>query len=188
VAGARRRFGLTSLVVVATVIAGGCQYLLGIDPNDPGFTEPAPVEAYHGGRATVTVGSEPAIVLDELTMPGTFDAAWGAEASFRNADGWYVRVSGATTGGGILGEIAYLQIDRIVDSQHWTTWDPSRCIVTIEAVDEKVLRGKASCKGLRWSDALGLGGVSIEPTYIDGQDPFDAEITFEATAAPTQQS
>jgi hypothetical protein len=46
------------------------------------------------------------------------------------------------------------------------------------------VRGEASCKGLRWSDAVGTTMMSLEPAYIEGQPAFDAEITFEATAGP----
>ncbi len=182
------RSGLIGLVALAALVTGGCQYLLGFDPSDPSFTDPKPLASYASGRATITIGSDPAIVLDELTRPGTFDAVYGGEASFHNAAGWYVRISGASTTSGFMGPGGFLQLDRIIDGQHWTIWDPTRCIVTVQSVDEKALRGTASCKGLRWSDALGFGIGSLEPTYIEGEDPFDAEITFEATPTSTRVS
>jgi hypothetical protein len=77
---------------------------------------------------------------------------------------------------------AYLTIDRIVGTQHWTTLDSSRCVVTVTKADETGLAGTATCKGLRWSDALSMGlGSSFQPPYISGEPAFDAEVTFEAT-------
>jgi hypothetical protein len=50
------------------------------------------------------------------------------------------------------------------------------------------LVGKASCKGLRWSDAISTGiSESYQPPYID-QPAFDAEITFEAGPSSTTSS
>ena len=86
----------------------------------------------------------------------------------------------------MFGGGAYLQIDRIVGTAHWTTADPSRCIVTVELADETALRGTATCKGLRWSDTLATGFYSMKPAYVEGEAPFDAEITFEALRGPSQ--
>ncbi len=112
----------------------------------------------------------------------------GAEVTFHNVDGWYLRVSAmASDSLPLLGSGGYVQLDRIVDGQHWTTIDPSRCSVTIETADAKGVRGHADCKGLRWSDALGTSfTTSLEPAYIKGQDPFDAVITFEASPGSGQ--
>jgi hypothetical protein len=176
------------LGLLAAVVLGGCQYLFGFDPNipPPDFSRPEPVAVYREGRATVTVGSDPAIVLEDLSDTGTFDPSFGAGATFRNADGWFVRVMGASKLGGFLTSTAYVQLDRIVGLEHWTTADPSRCVVTIFAADATGLMGKATCKGLRWSDALGSYSATYEPPYIKDQPAFDAEITFEATSSGKQ--
>jgi hypothetical protein len=176
------------LGLLSAVSLGGCQYLLGFDPNavPPDFPRPEPVAVYREGRATVTVGSDPMIVLGDMSDTGTFDPSFGAGATFSNADGWYVRVMGATKLGGFLTSSAYVQLDRIVGLEHWTTADPSRCIVTISAADATGLMGKATCKGLRWTDALGTYSGTFEPPYITDQPAFDAEITFEATASSKQ--
>ena len=176
---------LALIVGLAALVAGGCQYLLGY-PTDPNFALPSPSAAYREGHATVSLGKQPAITLGQLSQPGTFDTMLGAEATFRGDDGWYLRIVGATAGGGFM-QTAFIQLDRISGGEHWTTVDPSRCVVTITAADKDALRGSASCKGLRWSDAV-AGGMygGLEPAYIDGQPAFDAEITFEATPRTPQ--
>ena len=79
---------------------------------------------------------------------------------------------------------AFVQLDRIVGHEHWTTWDTSRCVVTISASDATALMGKATCKGLRWANALGTGSGGYEP-FIKDEPAFDAEITFQATPSAT---
>lgn len=181
-------------LAAAVVVVSGCQYLFGF-PSEPPFPMPTTAGAYDQGRATITIGTDPAIALDELSRPGTFDPSFGGEATFRGDDGWYVQVYGASLGsGGLFGTGGYLTLDRIVDRQHWTTADPTRCVVTVTVADESTLRGTATCKGLRWSDALGGafgggfgGGFGANgPAYIPDQPAFDAEITFEATATGTR--
>jgi hypothetical protein len=189
---APRRF--PAFVVAATaLIASGCQYVLGLDPNTPpDFAMPSPIAVYREGRATVTIGTDPVVVLDDVSDGGTYDPTFGAGATFSNPDGWYVRVTGASRLGAFVASPAYVQLDRIVSNQHWTTSDPSRCVVTLSTADATGLMGKATCKGMRWSDALGnwLGnGVAggYQPPLIKDQPEFDAEITFQATPSKTQQ-
>jgi hypothetical protein len=178
-----RRVAALVLALVAAATLGGCQYLLGLDPTiPPDFGMPKPVATYKTGHATVTIDKEPALELRELTEGGTMDPSYGASATFHDGAGWYVRVMGATAGGTAYFSPSYLTLDRIVGNQHWTTVDSSRCVVTVTKADEKGLAGSATCKGLRWSDALSMGlGSSFQPPYITGEPAFDAEITFEAT-------
>ena len=65
-----------------------------------------------------------------------------------------------------------------MDGQHWTTFDPSRCIVDIKQADAKGLRGSATCKAVAWVDALDQFGIN-GPKEV-GAPKFDAEVTFEA--------
>jgi hypothetical protein len=172
---------------VAASIVGGCSLLYGFDPNvPPDFGMPKPAATYKTGHATVTVGKDPAIELGDLTDGGTMDPSYGASATFRNADGWYLRIMGATKGRNLYSMPGFMTIDRIVDKQHWTTFDSSRCVITITKADQTGLAGTATCKGLRWSDALSNGFESFEPPYIKDQPAFDAEITFEALPSATQ--
>ena len=189
------RRGVAGLLLgtVAALSVGSCSLLYGFDPNaPPDYGMPSPVAVYREGRATVTIGTDPMIVLDDVSDGGTFDPNFGAGATFTNADGWYVRVMGATKLGGFMSSPAYVQLDRIVGREHWTTQEPDRCVVTISAADATGLMGKATCKGLRWTNALGnWGGSGIggyEPPYIKDEPAFDAEITFEATPSATHLS
>ncbi|HEV8697078.1 MAG TPA: hypothetical protein VGQ89_05235 [Candidatus Limnocylindrales bacterium] len=183
----RRRVAVLVFGLVVAAIASGCQYLFGYGPNPPDFGMPQPVAVYREGRATVKLGDEPIMALDELEDTGSFDPSFGAGATFHNADGWYVKVMGASKAGrGFLSSPAFVSLDRIVGTQHWTVADPTRCVVTIFAADATGLMGAATCKGLRWSDALGSYDVTFQPPYIKDQPAFDAEITFEATASTKQ--
>jgi hypothetical protein len=183
VQGLRRRVAALLLGLVAAAILGGCQYLMGYGPYPPEYPMPKAAATYKSGHATVTLDRQPAFELGELTDGGTLDPTFGASATFRNADGWYLRIMGASSGGNVYSVPAYMTLDRIVDRQHWTTLDSSRCVVTVTKADENGLAGTATCKGLRWSDALsnGFGSGGLQPPYISGEPAFDAEITFEAT-------
>jgi hypothetical protein len=177
------------LAAVAALTVAGCQYLYGFAPYDPtldpeDYAFPSPIAIYPSGRATVAIDGGTALVLDRVTSPGRLDETFGSDVVMTNGDGWYVRVSGAMPPGTIYSSAGYVTIDRVFDGSHWTTADPSRCIVTLEQADATGLRGAASCKGLRWSDTLGAITTSFEPAYVAGQAPFDAEITFEATTGP----
>lgn len=170
------------------VAASGCQYLFGF-PAEPDFSLPAASAAYGQGRATIAIaGGGPDIVLDELVRPGTYEPSLGGDVAFRNADGWHLQVLGASTGGGLVFGTGYVQLDRVSGGQHWTIFDPTRCIVTVSAADRTALRGRATCKGLRWSDAIGGGFSATGPTYIPDEPAFDAEITFEATPIDSRTS
>ncbi len=180
-----RGTAVLALALGASLLLSGCEYLYGYGAGDPDdFGMPAPLARYVEGTARVSLDEAGAMDLGEVSHAALYGDLFGAEATFSNGDGWYVRVSGATTGG-MFGSLAYVSLDRVTGGQHWTTTDPSRCIVTIDAADANGLRGSAICKGLRWADAMAGVGMSLEPTYISGEDPFDAEIRFEALPSTT---
>lgn len=178
-----------ALAIVAALLVAGCELLYGLAPYDPtldpeDYAFPSPIAVYPSGRATVAIDGGTALVLERMTAPGRLDKTLGSDVVLTNGDGWYVRVSGAMPAGTIYSSSGYVTIDRVFDGNQWTTADPSRCIVTLDQIDATGLRGSASCKGLRWSDTLGPISTSFEPAYVEGQAPFDAEITFEATTGP----
>jgi hypothetical protein len=177
---AKRALGVV-VALASAVLVAGCQYLLDPSLTDPdAFDAPKAIATYASGTASLTIGADPTIDLDELSAAALYEDWWGGEATWSSGDGWYLRVFGATSGGGVFGSSASVTLDRVVDGRHWTTYDGSRCIVTIDAADAKALRGSATCKGMRWSDAISGLGAGLEPRYIEGEDAFDAEIRFEA--------
>ena len=183
----RRGVASAALAMVVALVASGCQFLFGYDPLAPfpsfdpeaPLPVPSPIARYPTGSASIVIDGGETITLDQVREPGNLDATLGADITLANADGWYVRVV-AFPGGIGLGSGGYLMLDRITGTEHWTTADPSRCVVTVEQADAAGFRGSATCRGLRWSDALGGFAAAPESAIIDGQEPFDAEITFEA--------
>jgi len=174
-------------LLAITVLAAGCSWFYGFPPGEA-IPEPSTIATYASGRATVTIdGGGTTIVLDRLTTPGTLVDMYGGEVTWRNDDGWYMKLLGPTPTGPLgrpgFGS-AYLQLDRIADGTHWTTsqFGPG-CNVAIMQADAKGLVGSATCRSLRWSDALAGGAFDASPSSVPGEDPFDAEITFEAFPA-----
>src|SRR5919108_3014860 len=190
--GMGRRIYWGAVMFAAAMAVGGCSLLYGLGgyppyPSPPGAS-PGPSVKYTSGKATIAIDKGPTIELPTMTEGGTVVPEFGVSASFRNDDGWYLRIMGATTGRETFASTTYLTLDRIVDGEHWTTFDPGRCKFTITAADASGLVGTASCSGLRWSDAISTGiGETYEPQYID-QPPFDAEIMFEAAPSSTRAS
>jgi hypothetical protein len=142
-------------------------------------SEPSPQARYTTGKGTVTLGDGSAHVLDRLQGTAALYAEYGASVAWAGSDGWYLEVSAI---GGSLGAFGpgYLTLDRVADGHHLTTMDPSRCIVTVDEASAKRVSGKATCKGLTWSDAIG-NGFFPGPSPSASGAPFDAEITFEAS-------
>jgi hypothetical protein len=188
--GGRRAILRGAALLSAAVVAGGCTYLTGFPP-DTVFPEPSTVATYTSGQATVALKGGETIVLDRLAAPGTLVTMFGSEVTWRNDGGWYVRLHGlapsgsiGSIGGPIPPSIPYLQLDRIVDGAHWTTFTfGPPCSVDVEQADERGVLGGATCRGLRWSDAMSAMSMTGEPLLVPGEDPFDAEITFEASPA-----
>ena len=187
------RPGLLALGLAVALVGSGCQYLLGYDPYalpedwDEEFGDPTALATFESGVATVVIDGGPTVTLPRLTRPGAIYEAYGGQATFTNDDGWYLQVMDMSTGPFMgMTPSAYVSLDRIVDGAHWSTVDTSRCIVDIETADETGIAGSATCKGLRWSDLLAMDYYGFEPTYIEGEAPFDAEITFVAEPGPSQ--
>lgn len=187
------RPGLIALGLAVAFVGGGCQYLLGYDPYGPlpedweeGLEDPEALARYEVGTATIAIDGGLTIELPRLASPGAVYELLDGSATFTNDDGWYLQVFDAGTDLGYPSS-AYLQLDRIVGTSHWTAWDPSRCIVTMDVVDATAMRGRATCERVRWSDYFSsMSYYALEPESIEGEEPFDAEITFEALPGPSQ--
>jgi len=179
-----RALAAISAASLIALVAAGCDLLLGggfgAFPEE--LPSSSPIVNYAAGHATIAIEGGETIELEALEPESGIDSLFGSNVSWSNADGWHLRVSGAgvdPSGGLAPAEIEFLTLDRVTDGNHWTTYDPSRCIVDIEVADESAIRGSATCKGVEWYDALGNFGLG-EPSEVD-EPPFDAEITFEAT-------
>lgn len=198
------RLAVAGLLVATAFVLGGCQYLLGgtmggplvppivgsFDPGafgsfEPGvlgsfdpntfFSLPPPLTTFTKGTGSVAIAGK-TTALDRLNGTASIYEDFGTEVGWTDGDGTYVRFFGEPESA--YGD-GFVTLDRITGGQHWTIADPSGCKVTITQNDAKGVVGTASCKGLRWVDALSTDGPT-EPSYIAGEAPFDAEIAFQA--------
>ncbi len=198
------RAAVVGLLVAAAFVSSGCQYLLGgmmgvplvpsaggsFDPGafgsfDPGafgsfdpnatFSLPPPLATFTKGAATVAIAGK-STPLDRLSGTAAIYEDFGTEVGWTDGNGLYIRFYGEPDSA--YGD-GFVIIDRIADGQHWTTADPSGCKVTITQDDAKGIAGSASCKGLRWADAMSVEDP-IDRNVVAGQAPFDAEMTFQA--------
>ena len=197
------------LACVAAFVVGGCELVLGAaglgggvggiggvgvtSPDDGGGITgpfesfgpggppgPSPLATYSKGQATLALSDGSTITLDRISPGPHLFSEFGSNVRWSNADGWYLTVAGAGAADGAFGE-AYLQLDRIQDHVHWTSDDPTRCHVVVQVANASGLRGTAACSGMRWIDALGGSGFVGPPSPVPGEEPFDAQISFEAT-------
>ena len=162
--------------------ATGCQLLMPGTGFEDEFPSPSAIASYSKGAATLSIDGGQAVTLGRVAAGSGVDAAFGSHVRWSSADGWNLAISGAGSSP-MFGESAYLTLDKIADGRHLTTYDPGRCIVTIDVADAKAIRGSATCKDVEWYDALEMqnfGGFASEPPD-SGEPKFDAEITFEAT-------
>jgi len=172
--------------LLVAFVAGGCDLLLsGAGMNFGGdFPAPSQIASFSTGSASIAIAGGETIQLDQLDATSGIESMMGSDVQWKNADGWSLRLNGAGMVlpdgfGTTMGSPAYLTLDRIADGHHWTTYDPSRCVVTVETADKTAVRGTATCRGVQWYDAV--DGISMEAPKPADEPPFDAEITFEAT-------
>ena len=180
--GPLRNRALLALALVVPLMAG-CQFLYpGLVPPVPGeegFPNPSPSAEYTMGQASIAITGGDTIELGELNGDASLIPSVGANASWENDEGWYLRL--VAPAAGTFGEPSFVIIDRITDGEHWTSGDPGRCVVDTDKVDKTGIKGRATCTGLQWHDALGgyfFGSGEQDP--VPGQPKFDATITFEA--------
>jgi hypothetical protein len=195
------RAAVVTVLVGAAFVLSGCQYLLGpgwwqsstileppggsfdpgafgsFDPNEPAFSFPPPLVTYTSGAATVVIDGT-TTTLGRLSGKAASYADFGTEVTWTDGKGLYLRFGSPPIPQSIAGN-GYFIIDRIRDGQHWMSSDAIACPVTIEKMDKTGLAGSASCKGLRWMDAMStMSGP--EPVLIAGQPRFDAQVMFAA--------
>jgi len=182
------------LLLGAALSLSGCQYLFGpgaipapiggsFDPGFPPFPDASgalPSVTFTKGTATITIAGE-AVTLDRMSGSASIAPGFGEQAGWTDGHGWYVQVFAADTGGPVFGGSTYLSLDRIVDGHHWSVADPTHCDVTVDRSDKTGIAGSASCKGVRWADLMAGYDPNGNPSIVEGQAPFDATITFEAT-------
>jgi hypothetical protein len=181
--------GLPHVLGVALLVTGlsGCSLLdllFGVepfpsfDPDEP-FPFPTAEATFTTGTATMELDNE-VLVLDELTGEASFSTDYGINVRWTNGEGRYLSLF-ALPDMGMFPDSSYLSFDWLADDHHWVIMDPGRCVVTIEKADASGVAGAATCRGLEWSDWFGSysGGLGL-PEPIPGEEPFDAEITFEA--------
>jgi hypothetical protein len=188
-----RRAAILATLALTSLVASGCDYLFYGTPLVPGgsldpegsFDPEAPFKAiatYTSGTASLTIDAGAPIVLDRLSKgPHVFETM-GADVSWTDGAGRFVRFSGIDQG--TLDSFTSITLDWIADGRHWTVWDAyTACKVDVTSgPDAKGVVGTATCQGLRWSDAMAGMTSGFEPTYVEGQAPFDAVVTFEASS------
>ena len=137
---------------------------------------------YHSGTAEVQLsgGTNEHLRLRLIAGSSQTPGA-GIELYFRDDNGWGLTLIGFDPAQSPQTSVGQLGIDRAIRG-HWEAQDDGRdCVVDLHTADASGARGSASCKGLRWADAL--GGPTFSSgygSYIRGEQPFDATITFQA--------
>ena len=188
--GRSRAVGILAAALVggcATVVLGGCQAIFGPGFGGPGFDgnfpSPSPIATYRSGTASIAIKGGDTIKLDTIAPGSGLDSIFGSNVRWTGPSGWNLRISGAGSAQGLGAAIgaggAMIAFDQIADGHHWTTFDPTRCIVDIKVADAKGIRGTASCKGVEWIDALDMQFGPLGPKPAPAPK-FDAEVTFEA--------
>ena len=181
--------GLQHVLAVLLISFGvsGCFFLdlllggPGIDPDAsfPPFPLPSAEATFTTGSATIVRGGE-TTTLGQLVQPSSVNGQLGTKVTWTDGAGFYITYVGFTDLGMGMGiDPAYLSIDWIADNRHWMVMDPSRCVITTETADATGVVGRATCRGMQWTDWQStLSGMVPQP--VPGQPAFDAEITFEA--------
>ena len=180
--------GLPHVLGVVLLVTGmsGCSLLdllFGVepfpsfDPDEP-FPFPTAEATFTTGTATIELDGE-VLVLDELTGEASFSGDYGINVRWTNGEGRYLSLMAFPEMDFMPGS-SYLTFDWIAEDRHWVLQDQSRCVVTIEQSDASGVEGSATCRGLEWTDYFGTYSMTGLPEPIPGQEPFDAEISFEA--------
>jgi len=199
------RSAVKRIIVLSTAAAmlSGCDLLAAaiypeLDPlappfgTDP-FVDPFGDHAYDAGSATLEVtqgGVTRTIALDRIGIGSTYDESGYAFVTWEGGDGWSLSInavdypdSDASMPGVIQGDV---MISRSTFFDFWIagTYIPfdagNSCALNVWVLSAEKLEGRANCTDLRWVDATSF---DEEPPYVDGQDPFEISITFQATSS-----
>ena len=159
-------------------------------PSMPIFSEDVTFTTGTASLELTTGATKSTVALDEL-VDGS--QAYGmTTTSWRSTDGWSLRLDAFTMDDLSYGGYNQVTIQRINGTELWTadtTYNPSACTVVVHELTDKHLQGNATCRNLRWADALSANNMSLNPPkYIEGQAPFSVDITFEASAKSGQTS
>jgi hypothetical protein len=178
------------------LVISGCDLIAAYLSPMPigGFGDPETTTAYSTGTATVQItqgGTTQTISLD-ISPGSTYDSYVGAIVSWENDEGWTVMVDaydesllgGVSVPGLMDGDVT---ISRIEGHEFWTAGSytglsTAGCGVKVSEMTPVKVAGRVTCSQLRWTD--GTSWSLDGPQYIEGQDPFDVTIDFEAEASP----
>jgi hypothetical protein len=150
-------------------------------PDEPPFPEPTILATYETGSATleITRAGEPveSVTFERVGAGSALDGLLGTSINWRNDDGWVLTLTAYDE---YTGDVTLQWINGL---EVWRT-DPygmggNRCVVQLEESSPEMVQGTAKCYALRWTDGL-APPFPVEPAYIESEQPFDAEITFEA--------
>ena len=198
-------FVALSLVLAGCLGFGGFGDFGSFDEFDDGdFPMPTVLAVYSRGSATLEIKQGDATQTINLTRvaDGSQLATFsGGTVTWRSDDGWGLQImtfdmafpfepgarpsAGATPGPTAAPYLSELAVIRIADHDFWRASSlgvesGNRCIVDLTEASATRVAGTATCRGLKWYDGT-ASPMTFQQVYIDGQDPFDAEITFEAT-------
>ena len=174
------------------------------DFDDDDFPLPTVLAVYSHGSATLEIkqgDTTQQINLTRVAAGSQLMSLAGGNVTWRSDDGWGLQImtfdssfpfapgaspsAGATPGPTAAPFLSELAIIRIADHDFWRASSlgvesGNRCIVDLTEASATRVAGTATCRGLKWYDGT-ASPMTLEQVYIEGQDPFDAEITVEAT-------
>lgn len=171
--------------------------------DDGDFPMPTVLAIYSQGTATLEIkqgDTSQTITLTRVADGSQLSTFSGGIVTWRSDDGWGLQVStidmsmpfgnpaspsaGASPGPTAAPYLMELAVMLIADHEFWRASGSygdsgNRCIVDLTEFSEVRVTGTATCRGLKWYDGA-AAPVYIDQPYIDDEEPFDAEITFEA--------
>ena len=170
------------------LLVAGCDVLsmyldpYGLPPG--GFGAPLGIE-YTRGTATLKITQDGVTETVELRLApySTYDPTYGAYATWESAE-WSVSISAYdVTVPGVAVMTGDVSMTFGVGTTFWTagSYIPvdagNKCAVHIWEMTATKLEGRVNCTALRWVD-----GMDYDMAYVDGEEPFEVGIDFNAEA------